>query len=422
MSDAPTTRGTPRKVLARYGRRGDQVIVKEDRRAGHVVVAYRDAEGVKRKKVYPLTRDGRVAACTWAETYHQTRTALAQRVTREPTTLRGLWDAYASSPAFQALRPKTQVNYRERFAKWERFLTREARPDDTSLFDVDRWISAARATGMALNQVRQVINVARTVYRWGETRDLITRNKLAIYRWKQPKDAAPLEPEEYTDAEWATLMRALDPEKWGTWRAWVALTLIGETGQRANAICHLRWCDVDEAAGTIIWPAEWQKQGKALARPLTPRVRAALRVARRWADRELVVRPPARERAPGGYFVRPDDAPEYRIATPWILFATRRPTEPYSYSSLHAALRAAEDRAGVKHLPFRAMHGGRKRVVGRIGELTGEPMMGLEYVGDVDPKMLRKYDRRMAARIDRAAAAIGGPTSTEAAGGGEESE
>ena len=36
-----------------------------------------------------------------------------------------------------------------------------------------------------------------------------------------------------------------------------------------------------------------------------------------------------------------------------------------------------EKKAGVPHLPFRALHGGRRMVVSEITERTGDRMLGL---------------------------------------------
>jgi hypothetical protein len=60
----------------------------------------------------------------------------------------------------------------------------------------------------------------------------------------------------------------------------------------------------------------------------------------------------------------------------------------------------------VVHQPYRALHGGRRHVVSEVIELTGDRMLGLEYVGDFDTKALRSYDRRVSVRIVKAAAAL----------------
>src|SRR5579862_9141571 len=49
---------------------------------------------------------------------------------------------------------------------------------------------------------------------------------------------------------------------------------------------------------------------------------------------------------------------------------------------------------------------GRGHVVSEVIERTGQRMLGLEYGGDVDTKALSSYDRRLSARVVKAAAAL----------------
>ena len=81
----------------------------------------------------------------------------------------------------------------------------------------------------------------------------------------------------------------------------------------------------------------------------------------------------------------------------------REANRPSPYQTIHSALIKAEERAGVTHQEYRALHGGRRHVVGEVGAATGDRMTGLEYVGDTDPKMLARYDRRMPERLAKAA-------------------
>lgn len=381
-----------RRVLYRGGKRGDQVKAVLDPKAKAVIVYHRDADGIERKKFFPATRDGQTDAKAWAEAYHQERTRIeaakrAPVVETPPVTHRQLWTAYEDSPGFQDLRLKTKVGYRYRWGKWERFRGADTPVDHTTLLHTDQFISAARQAGMAMNQSREVLNVARIVYNWGQGRKLVRTNDLALYRWRQPKDAVVVSPAEYSDEEFTKLLKVFQPGQPDArralhdWRPWVALMLIGHHGMRANAVLHLRWEDIDLENDRITWPAVWQKQGKAVSQPIGWATYSALLVARRrW---EL-----ARE--------------EFGIEPPWVLFALNDKTQAYSYQSLHYQLTQAEQRAGVPHLPFRALHGGRRMVVSEITERTGDRMLGLEYVGDTDPKMARKYDKRMQQRIDNA--------------------
>lgn len=403
MTPRPGT--TPRKTLSVFGPRGDRVRVLVDEHRGRCEVHFRDASGLARKRVFPADKRGRKDAVAWAERYHEVRRREAEGHPRTPITVRDLWTLYVDSPAYDDLRAKSKTSYAERWRRWERFVGRDHDANLTRLVDVDRFVITARKAGLAVNQIRQVINVARIVYNWGTRRDLVHTNKLAVYTWRKPKDAAVMEPGEYSGAEFERLLKAFDYQTPASehWRPWVALMLAGHAGQRANAVLHLRWRDVDWTRGVIVWPAEFQKQGVALERPITAPIRAALLVAeaRRLAlatrdVHEAIERFDARTAGLG-------DAD-------WVLFAKNDKAQPYSYSSLHYQVRQAEIRAKVAHEPYRLVHGFRRMVVGEVIERTGDRLLGLEVVGDNDPKQLKSYDRRKQQRIDTAAAMVGSHT------------
>lgn len=362
-----------RKTLASYGKRGDHVRVLVDDGRDRVIVHYRDTAGVPHRRFFGNDRAGRKEATTWAETYHATRKSQETEQQRPRTTLRALFTAFIDSEA-DNLREKTIAGYKQRFAKWELFFGASALADDTTLHDIDRFKAAARKSGMVSNQVRNVINVARIVYNWGQKRKLVHTNELAIYRWKQSKDTAVIEPAEYTEPEFEQLLRQFDPTRQDQWRPWVALMLFGHHGMRANAVRHLRWSDIDEARGVITWPARFMKAGKAHVQPIMWETVSALRTARAW-------------REPAG------------VESDWVLFAPRNAAEPYSYQSLHYQLRQAEGKAEIKHLDYRGAHGFRKLVFNRIARQTKDPLAALAYIGDTDVKVLRNYDRLTEERI-----------------------
>ncbi len=388
------TPGPSRRVLARYGRRGDQVKVLVEVTRARVEVHYRAATGEKRMRTFPDDRAGRKEAIAFAEAYLEERTRLAdvRAAPYDPITVRALWDAFRLAE-FHNLRSKTQQAYAERWARWETFLTRGAIADDTTLDHVDRFRAAASAQGYALNQIRQVLNVARLVFAWGQMRKKIRTNEMALFRWKQPKDAPTIQPEEYSAGELERILRVFDPTQHDQWRPWVALMLLIGSGQRANAILHLGWSDLDESWSEITWTAAFQKQGKELRRPVTDTIRSGLIVADLWRRR-------------AGFVAELDTALRVPVKTPWVLFALNKKDQPYSYSSLYAQLRKGEAKAGVEHRAYRAFHGGRRMVVGEISERTGDRMLGLDYVGDIDPKMLKVYDKRIAGRVEKAARAL----------------
>lgn len=405
-----------RKTLAQYGKRTDRVRVLVDRNRDRIEVLYRDPAGVRRKRVFANTSEGRAEAETWAETYHARRAEIVAagsvHAARPRLTIRELWARYTESPAYtEEIREKTRINYRDRWRHWELFLKPEAIAEETTLDDVDRFRVFAASTGLVQNSIRNTLNVVRVVYNWGTTRKLLAHNEIAVFRWKQPKDVPVFEPEEYTEAEFLALLHATFPVHARTWRVWVALMLVGHHGQRARAVLHLRWEDVDWAAGVIRWPAAYQKQGVALVQPITVEARAALTTAELW-------------RARTGY------------TGPWVLFAgggnkrlgealvgnarhyrrarTAGQDTAYTYQALWRALKKAEGRAGVTPKPYRSLHGFRKMVAGNVADRTNDPRLGMEWIGDRDLKQAKRYLKRRSERLDRAADAAG-LTSSEAA-------
>jgi hypothetical protein len=161
--------------------------------------------------------------------------------------------------------------------------------------------------------------------------------------------------------------------------------LLGHHGMRINAVRNLRWQDIDYERGVIVWPAKYQKQGVDVTQPITWTTHSALLVARHYAGVELAAargRPGARRRREVGTRREPGRPP---IETPFVLFAQRKPTQAYSYSSFHSSLQRAETwlrRSRTRSIA--AAHGFRKMVVGNVIEATGDRMLGLEFVGDYD--------------------------------------
>ena len=277
----------PRRTLGTWGRRGDRVRVLVDGTRDRVEVLYRDTQGIDRKRIFGNDKAGRAEACAWAETYHQERAKrIAERAAPAPITMRQLWKEYQESPAWHDLRAASRPNYADRWRLWVAFIGADAIAGDVRLRDIDRFIVRMRevptsnGTPRAINQIRQVLNVVRTVYNWGQSRELLTRNDFALFRWKRPKDAKVLEPEEYTPEEYTRLLAAASPQNPRTWRLHVALVLAGVHGSRARSVLHLRWADV--VGDVITWPGEFMKQGEDHQQPLTWDALAALETARYW--------------------------------------------------------------------------------------------------------------------------------------------
>ena len=218
-----------------------------------------------------------------------------------PSVWQGLWSADGALAAALCL-----LSYGlrgQRWRLWVAFIGADAIAGDVRLRDIDRFIVRMREVPTsngkprAINQIRQVLNVVRTVYNWGQSRELLTRNDFALFRWKRPKDAKVLEPEEYTPEEYTRLLAAASPQNPRTWRLHVALVLAGVHGSRARSVLHLRWADV--VGDVITWPGEFMKQGEDHQQPLTWDALAALETARYWTrEREGAEEdtPPCRRR------------------------------------------------------------------------------------------------------------------------------
>lgn len=388
-----------RPELARFGKRGDRVRVVLDRGEERYVVIYRDSDGAPHRKKFPLDADGKREAIAWAETFFAERDRLAKEAARpKAITIAELWAAYCESPAFGDLRPKSQVSYTERWARWERFITSEAIANDTTLNDIDRFITRARVL-IAINQVRQVLNTARIVYNWGQSRKLLTTNEFALHRWKRPKDAKVLEPEEYSAEEFRRMLLAMTPQNARRWRLHVALMLAGHQGQRANAVLNLPWSAIDFTAGLIRWPAAFQKNGTEFEQPLTDEGRSALFTALYW----LAV-------PTGKAFTRMNRhqrlVADALSRSPWVLPGHGDPSKPYGYQALWKSLCAIEKEAGVEHKERRALHGLRKMVAGNVLDATGDDRLAMEWIGDKDQKQARAYLKKRRQRMERAAESI----------------
>lgn len=404
-----------RRELFRAGRHGDMVRAVLDTREDRAIVYYRDADGVEHKRKFAATKEGRAEAIAFAQGWHAERERMVQerKAANAPAaiTVRQLWDAFKASEfsdeAGEGLRKATQISYAQHFKRFELYVGKDRIAETVKVPELATMRKEERAEGRALNQTRQTMNVVRIVFRWGIEHELLAHSPLAVMRWKTRKDAQkPLAPDEYTTAEFEKILAAVDKDDTRQWRAWVFLMLVGHYGQRANAVLHLRWRDIDTEADTITWPARYQKQGVDLVRPLLWEAWSALLVAKAQRERVATFRKLKHHTNALAAAERLDEAD-------WVLFAERDKAQPMSYQSMHYHLMKAEERAGVEPKPYRKAHGFRRMVVGNVIEATGDRMLGLEVVGDKDPKVLVSYDRRLKARVEQGLAAV---TTTGASG------
>jgi integrase len=390
---------SPRPTLAKFGKHGRRVRVLRNAATSRIHVQW--WEGVKcRVKVFPDSAAGCKRAKRFARETSRRR-AIDAPVTAHPVrprhrpTIDEVWEAYQEAtfgedsehqlPGYCPLRDATVRNYCDHMRLWLRFVGRSTIADTLTHEDADRFRLRMAKHGYAVHSARRVIGTVRAVLRWAHGRQMIEHDRLETYKVRMAKDAQALEPGEYTTDQIDAILRQWDPCEPRDWRPWAVFILATHAGQRSRAILHLKWSDIDFTAGTITWPGEFQKQGKKLERPLTWPVYSALLTARWWRTHES-------------------------YAGDWVFYARRADSlaqhRPTPYPTIHYALLKAEQRAGVAHEPYRALHGGRRHVVSEVIELTGDRMLGLEYAGDFDTKALRSYDRRVSARIAKAAAVL----------------
>lgn len=346
------------------------------REGGRAVVLFWK-KGARHYKTYWDTPAGRQEAIAFAKGLSDEQHAPPRP--DAPLTVGDLFRRYLEAES-ATLRPRTRTLYAQRWRRWELFVGEDTIAEDVSTEVVAKF-RAEDAQHHAVNQVRSVIRVVKLVYAWADRLELISRNRVARYVFKQGKDERVHAPAEYRRGEWEQLLAALgggqDSRKW---RAWAVIMLAGSQGERVRAILQLRWRDVRLTEGMICWPAATNKQGRERVQPLTWEGLSALHAALRHAkttDPDAFVVP-----GPRG--------------------------DQYTYQAFWYQLRQAEDAIGLAHLPYRAAHGFRRMAAGNVTEVTGDPWLGLQWIGDTDPRRAREYLKERADRMQMAADAASG--------------
>jgi len=78
----------------------------------------------------------------------------------------------------------------------------------------------------------------------------------------------------------------------------------------------------------------------------------------------------------------------------------------YGAQALWLALKKAEVRARVPHLPFRAVHGFRRGVAADVARGSGDAWLGVQYIGDIDPDRIAEYVQEREDALDGAVALL----------------
>lgn len=316
-------------------------------------------------------RDRDAAALAWADgvVARMTGVAAPKAVRRR---VGELWAAYVTAHESD-WRPKTLSLARSRWKVWALFLDPHTYADLVQPEMLDAWRVALLANAtkrgqpMARNQVAHHIQLVKSVWRFARQRRLIAENPLGDYAVKKGRDYGARQIEEYTGDEWARILRQLDCRKALQWRAHCAIGLDGLLGTRSRALLALTWADVDLARRIITWPGALDKVGRTRVQPLPRDAVRLLRIARVWAHRD-------------GY------------DGPFVLYSPQQRTryKSWTYAALNAALHAAAERAGVKRIPFRAMHSLRRMAGNDALAATGDITKVGQWLGDSDLRVLQR--------------------------------
>lgn len=354
----------PPKTIATFGasRQKVRVFVQGDL----VRVRYRNPG--RKTRSWPNTAENRAYAKAFAKAIVEGREA---RTTAAPATLRQLWEKFAEAE-FPHLRPKSKKLYKEYFARWETMWGRDFIAERTTLLMVVEFRTALAKQGKAISTIRHSVETVKMVYAWGAMHKLIPTSEIALYKFKVAKEARKAPPPEYTDDEYRKILAKLDPSKGSQWRPWVALTICREQGVRQTSVLHLKWDDIDFDEATITWRAPWDKMGREWTQPMRSGTARALTIAALPRTNSNYVLPSGSRKNKGSC---------------------------YTIGALYLALRGAEERAGIKHLPQRGAHGLRRLLAGDINEATGDPALAMMAIGDdvrQAGRYIQKRDDRMA--------------------------
>ena len=87
----------------------------------------------------------------------------------------------------------------------------------------------------------------------------------------------------------------------------------------------------------------------------------------------------------------------------------------YHVSSYWRMLRTAEDNAGIAHVKHRAAHGLRRMAAGNVLQLTNNPVVAMQWIGDTDLAMAKRYLKRRDTALQDVANRIVEPLETASA-------
>ena len=372
-----------RKHLGRFGMRPHSVTVftEQTPTARYTRVQWR-VKGKLVTRSYPDAPEGRREAKAFAETL---AVALRSPPKPPPITLEGLWARYMDAE-WEALRPKTRINYARHWRRWALYAGITAKAELVTRETLDEFRKELRKIGIAISQIRKHVELVKRVYRFGVDRELVPPTRILDYQVKAAKEEKRQETAEYRSADALKIIGALNPKSSRQWRAWAFCVIAHYTGGRTNAILHLQWDDYDGDA--IRWRARWDKVGKERVQPVPRQVQLAFDVAVIWKQRA-------------------------KDAQQWVFFSPKARTagRPIHYDTVRKMLLEAEQRAGVAHVHMNAMHRFRRGVVGDVVDATGgDVRLAMAWIGD-GIREAEKYMKDRGDRLKGVADLLSGPDS-----------
>lgn len=367
----------PRKLLWEFGTHGRAARVYVESwpstdRQDLVRCEWR-ANGKRKTESLPDSRDNRRTMRAFAAGTAK-RLALKGADEDQRLTMRELGERYvAAHPVGESWRPKTLKTWQQRWRVWVAFVTHERLIDTVTAETLDEFRAALRKQDFAVNQIANHVQMVKSVYRFARERRYLAENPIAEYRMNLSRDQRRLEVPEWTNEECAAILAQLSPKHGRQWRAYVAIQLDALLGGRSAALLGLEWRDVDMDRRTIRWRPELDKLARDREQPLPRAAVRAIRIARVW-------------RARIGY--------QGPYVLPGARGAEQRAERHYTYQALNYQLQVAAKRAGVRWIPYRAMHGFRRMNLNDVLAATGNLTRAGQWIGDTDMRTLsRSYVR-----------------------------
>ncbi len=94
------------------------------------------------------------------------------------------------------MRSRTQQLYAQRWRRWQVFIGHAFAAAEATLENLGQYRAVLTKVDMAPNQIGEHLKQVKLVYAWAERRQLVARNRVALYRFKLAKEEPRNEPAE----------------------------------------------------------------------------------------------------------------------------------------------------------------------------------------------------------------------------------